>query len=174
MEIRLMKSEEAEDVSHIYAKSWKSAYKGIVPQTYLDSIPELRWAPIILKSTADSYVLLEDGKLIGTSSIGPSRDETMGGWGEIVSIYLLPEYFRMGYGKSLFTFDVNELYNRGFRKIFLWVLEKNRAAGAFYEKMGFAKDGAKVFAEIGGENLAEVRYVNKEGLYELKSISEPE
>ena len=31
-------------VSSVYEQSWKHAYKGIIPQSYLDGIPEGRWA----------------------------------------------------------------------------------------------------------------------------------
>ena len=31
-------------ISNVYEQSWKSAYKGIIPQDYLDSIPSGRWA----------------------------------------------------------------------------------------------------------------------------------
>ena len=31
-------------ISDIYEQSWRYAYRGIVPQAYLDSIPHGRWA----------------------------------------------------------------------------------------------------------------------------------
>lgn len=40
MEIRpLRKSDDRLEVSRIYEESWKFAYQGIVPQSYLDGIP---------------------------------------------------------------------------------------------------------------------------------------
>ena len=48
MEIRRMRPGDSRmDISRIYEESWKSAYKGIIPQTYLDSIPKGRWAPCL-------------------------------------------------------------------------------------------------------------------------------
>ena len=32
--------ELAEEVSYIYAASWKTAYRGIVPQSYLDGLSQ--------------------------------------------------------------------------------------------------------------------------------------
>lgn len=40
MEIRhLIKSDDKIAISHVYEESWKFAYKGIVPQDYLNQIP---------------------------------------------------------------------------------------------------------------------------------------
>ena len=48
MEIRyLNNSDDPMQVSAIYEQSWKCAYKGIIPQSYLDSIPEGKWANVI-------------------------------------------------------------------------------------------------------------------------------
>lgn len=158
MLIRQMKKEEIDDVGRIYSLCWKSAYKGIVPQDYLDEITEKRWS-FLADNPSKSYVLLDDGKYIGTSSVSPARDEKMSGWGEVISIYLLPEHFGKGYGKALFDFTINELKNRGFDKIYLWTLKKNDRARRFYEKNGFVHDGNTMLCEVGGEPLTEVRYI---------------
>lgn len=48
MEIRyLSPNDDLYEVSSVYEKSSKSAYKGILPQDYLDSIPAGRWAESI-------------------------------------------------------------------------------------------------------------------------------
>jgi predicted GNAT superfamily acetyltransferase len=39
---RLTPSDDIDHVSRVYARSWKTAYQGIVPQEYLDSLPENR------------------------------------------------------------------------------------------------------------------------------------
>lgn len=45
MEIRYMTSADNRmTISRVYEESWKSAYKNIIPQDYLDSIPEGQWA----------------------------------------------------------------------------------------------------------------------------------
>ncbi len=159
MEIRQMKREEADDISLIYVLSWKAAYKGIVPQTYLDQLSQQRWSSLLAENPSKSFVLLDNGQYIGTSTVSPARDEEMAGWGEIISIYLLPQHFGKGYGKILLNFCINELKNAGFSCIYLWTHEKNNRARAFYEKSGFSHDGQKITCDIGGENLTEMRYV---------------
>jgi len=40
MEIRTATLDDVPDISRIHALSWKAAYKGIVPQAYLDGLKE--------------------------------------------------------------------------------------------------------------------------------------
>jgi len=159
MEIRkVTKTDDFNAISRIYALSWKAAYKNIVPQQYLDEISENNWADKLRNSRYDAYILIENGEYIGTSSICAARDEKMYGWGEIISIYLLPEYFGKGYGKPLFDNSVNALVGMGYDKIYVWVLEQNIRARKFYEKNGFLLFDKKLIT-IGGKDLPEVRYV---------------
>jgi RimJ/RimL family protein N-acetyltransferase len=160
MEIRQMKREEAEEISRIYARSWKTAYRNLVPQEYLDSLSETRWCPILLENPSKSYVLIDGGQLIGTASFSPARDEAMSGWGEIISLYLLPEHFGKGYGRALLRFCVRALDRAGFPNVYLWTLEENRRARAFYEAAGFRPDGQKMAVSIGGELFTEIRYIS--------------
>lgn len=158
MEIRTMQPGDIDHVSRIYALSWKAAFRGIVPQTYLDALPENRWSPILAKSPFASLVLLEEGQYVGTSSFGSARDESMPGWGEIVSIYLLPEYYGQGYGKKLLNAVISALAQKGYEDVYLWVLADNMRARSFYEKNHFQHNGDTKFTDIGGAQLPEMRY----------------
>ncbi len=138
MQIRRMRSsDDFAAISCVYALSWKAAYRGIIPNAYLDAISGDGWTRMLTNSLANSIVLLENGEYIGTASICPARDETRRGWGEIISIYLLPEYFGKGYGKPLLDAAVSGLEQMGFKRIYLWVLKENNRARGFYEKNGF-------------------------------------
>lgn len=146
-------------ISHVYKESWKHAYKDIIPKSYLDSIPEGRWAGAIEKPGMHSLIMLNGDEIIGTSSYCKSRFSDMEGCGEIVSIYLLPEYIGKGCGRELFKATIDELKKLGFNDIFLWVLEENRRARRFYEKAGFNLSGKYLEDNIGGKDLIEVQYV---------------
>lgn len=105
-----------------------------------------------------TLVCMEDGKYIGTSSFGQSRFEKLGNWGEIISIYLLPEYMGKGYGKLLLQTGVSELKRLGYEDIFLWVLKENNRARRFYERFGFTETEDYLETHIGGKALREIRY----------------
>ena len=157
---KVLPSDDFGAIARIYVHSWRAAYRDIVPQAYLDGLSEARWEENLRKSASDSYVLLLDGQYIGTSAICPARDETMEGWGEVISAYLLPEYFGKGYGKLLLGGAVAALREKGYAQIYLWVLEKNARARVFYERNGFQPTPDRMALSIGGEELAEMRYVS--------------
>lgn len=146
-------------ISKVYEESWKYAYQGIVPQDYLDSIPAGQWGSRIEQADRKNLVMVQDGIIIGTSGFGKSRIEEMNGFGEIISLYFLPEYMRKGYGRLLLQAVVSELKKMGFDKVFLWVLEENRNARYFYEKCGFVQTEHYLISNIGGKELKEVQYV---------------
>ncbi len=159
MEVRnINESDDRQAISRIYEESWKYAYRGIIPQDYLDAIPAGRWVNRINDPNMHSVVLLDKEKAIGTSSFCESRIEEMRGHGEIVSIYLLPEYMGKGYGKLLLNADIEQLKELGYSEIFLWVLEENKRARAFYESFGFIKSEKILKETIGGKEITEVQY----------------
>lgn len=162
MEIRyITPADDRLAISKIYEQSWRYAYKGIIPQDYLDSIREGQWAANFDRPKMHTLVCLEEGKFVGTSSFSRSRFEEYAGWGEIISIYFLPDYFRKGYGRVLLETAVSELRKLGYHDIFLWVLEDNMNARKFYEKVGFTQTEYYKDDSIGGKCLREVSYILK-------------
>lgn len=159
MEIRFItKDDDPLEISNIYERSWKSAYKGIIPQEYLDSIPSGRWVNGIGKAGINHLILIEKEKTIGAASFCKSRWEKYGDYGEVVSLYFLPDYMGKGYGGLLLSRCVEELKQRGFHKVLLWVLEENHRARKFYKKNGFVCSGVNMEDKLGGKELREVLY----------------
>lgn len=159
-EIRKMNpSDSREEISNVYEQSWKFAYKDIIPQEYLESIPSGQWCGALDNPDRYNLVMLDGDKIIGTSSYCTSRFEDYKDWGEIISIYILPEYMGRGYGKGLLEQAVEKLKAMGLKNIFLWVLEDNHRARHFYEKFGFKNSGEYMDNVIGGKQLRELQYV---------------
>lgn len=156
---KMNQTDSREEISNIYEQSWKYAYKGIIPQAYLDSIPKGQWCGAFDNPDRYTLVMLDDEKIIGTSTYCKSRFEDYEDWGEIVSIYFLPEYMGKGYGKPLLEQAVEELKTMGFQTVFLRVLEDNNRARLFYEKYGFKYGGKYYDDTIGGKQLRELQYV---------------
>lgn len=160
MEIRFLSEQDSLlDVSDVYEQSWKYAYKGIIPQSYLDSIPAGHWAKGLGKTGRYDLLALENGRIIGTSSFCKSRWAKFCNYGEIVSIYFLPEYMRKGCGSALLGRAVEELKSLGFSKILLWVLEDNAPAKCFYEKNGFTPTDEYMSSIFDGKELREQLYL---------------
>ena len=161
MKILSITPENASEASHIYANSWKVAYRGIIPDAYLDQLSLERWTPFLKDSPFAGLILKVDEAYVATASITRARDDMMKGWGEVVSIYVMPEHFGKGYGKKLFEHAIEALKEMGLEQVYLWVLEDNRQARDFYERNGFWASNDKMTLTIGGKVLTEVRYVNK-------------
>ena len=158
MEIRYInENDNLNAIRRIYEESWKYAYKGIIPQPFLDSIQQGKWCRTVQKF--DTLVMTDGGIPVGTSSFCPSRWEKYIGYGEIVSIYFLPEYIGKGYGGALLKKAITELHERGFDKILLWFLEDNHRARHFYEKHGFICTDEFIEDNIGGKPLKEIMYI---------------
>lgn len=160
MELRKVRANDDFDaIGNIYSSSQKTAYRGIVPKEYLGDLSGRRWSSVLAESMHDSFIVLDGEKYVGTSSICAARDEKMSGWGEIISIYLLPEYFGKGYAKLLLDCAIDALIDKGFNKICLWVLNENIRAQKFFKKHGFMQNGDAATIKIGGKDLIEVRYI---------------
>ena len=160
VEIRyITESDNRDAISRIYEESWKYAYRGIIPQGFLDALPKSHWADRIDTPGWNMMVCIENGEYIGTSSFGKSRSEKYSDAGEVITIYLLPDYIGKGYGSKLMAAVINELRKQGFKEVFVWVLEENRRARHFYEIFGFVCTNEYLEDNIGGKDLKEIRYV---------------
>ena len=160
MEIRYVTADDSlREISRIYERSWKYAYRSIIPQDHLDSIPEGRWANSLSRPGMQNLVMLDSENIIGTAAISPSRWEDHPDCGEIVSIYFLPEYIGKGLGGLLLDRCIRELNAQGFDRILLWVLEENLRARRFYARHGFALTDCFMDDCIGGKPLREVMYI---------------
>lgn len=153
--VRKMIIEDIEAVRQLYISGWQNAFKGIVPQDYLDHMNLDNWAPPL----DGAYILTDRKSILGTSSISTARDDSFNGWGEIISIYVLPELIGQGYGHILFEFVRGKLLELGYDHIYLTVFEDNMRARKFYEKHGFSWNNERLPLNVGGKDLIELRYV---------------
>lgn len=156
-------SDKAYDIGYVHSKSWQIAYAGIIPQDFLDNFTPEKRAEIFKKvmptRPEEYYIAYVEGQPIGMLIIGTTPDaDVKPNTGDIMALYLLPEFWGKGYGKELMDFGVNRLYELSHNDIVLWVLESNKRAIKFYEKYGFTFDGVKREINI-GKPLTELRFV---------------
>ncbi len=160
MEIRyITKNDDFSSIREIYEKSWKFAYKDIIPMDYMNSIPKERWGGKITENGRTEIGAFIDGRIVGTASFCVSRWEKFLYYGEIVTIYLLPEFIGRGIGSALIERCISELKDMGFKRIMLWVLEENFRARCFYEKHKFKLTDEYMNDNIGGRDVREIMYL---------------
>ena len=156
---------DAPGLARVRIASWRAAYRRIVPAAVLDALDAdaetARWRTSLStpgQAWARAAFAGSPAGLGGFVVAGPARGDEVAGLGEIYAIYVDPEVQGRGIGRALMEAGVRGLAARGFAEAILWVFEANARARAFYERMGWAADGAAKPFEIGGAAPIEVRY----------------
>jgi GNAT superfamily N-acetyltransferase len=107
---------------------------------------ERGWRELIAGARAPSETLVGevDGTVRGFCSvIAPTRDHDVPPWtAEVAAIYVEPMRWRGGVGAALLERALADLAEDGWRRLTLWVLDRNDGAVAFYRRFGFEPDGA--------------------------------
>ncbi|MFE9448565.1 GNAT family N-acetyltransferase [Streptomyces sp. NPDC006739] len=155
---------DCERVSGIRVHGWRSAYRGIVPQSYLDALSVARDAERrragFSARPADGVVNLvaeRGGEVVGWAAYGPYRDgEAHTADAELYAIYVDTAHLGSGAGRALLEASLAGCSARP--RMLLWVLKENTRARRFYERAGFAADGAEEPFETDGVAVPEVRY----------------
>lgn len=164
--IRNAAIEDALAIARVNYLTWLDAYRGIVPDSELDSLNlELltdQWTQNI--SVADSrsgtFVVMKGATLIAYSRFYPSvdPDDDQARVATIGSMYVRPEFQRRGVGRKLMRAVLEAAKERDYTETTLHVLAANQRAQEFYENLGWEKD---LDADIAGsvdETVPKVRY----------------
>jgi GNAT superfamily N-acetyltransferase len=108
MLIRLAQPEDAMAVARVHVRSWQAAYRGLLPDDYLDKLrPEDR-AKTYDFSTLDpskprTIVADENGVIYGFATTAPARDSDRPDHGELCGFYVEPERWGRGIGVELIS-----------------------------------------------------------------------
>ncbi|MGA5516500.1 GNAT family N-acetyltransferase [Streptomyces pseudogriseolus] len=167
LRIRPMTADDSAEIGAMRVRAWQHAYRGMVPQAYLDGMDvaadaEKHQARLAAGdgSVVDLVVEAADGTLAGWAVYGPYRDgDVRTGDGELYALYLPPERIGQGIGRTLLTEVTARCAVAGHPRMLLWVLKENARARRFYEAAGFTPDGAEEPFEVGGAAVPVVRYV---------------
>lgn len=164
MQIKNIEQASAKEITHIFVQSWKSGYRGLVSDHYLDNLSEEElvnkwesWLDIV----KPGFVAYVDDKAVGFISCGPIRTRPPGDRGiiplyaaEVYAFYVHPDYWGQGLGKALLKQALESLKEQKTQSLLLWVIKKNKRALDFYEKYGGQRVG-KVKKDIGGMQVEE-------------------
>jgi len=145
--IRKAAIEDAYKIASVHVRSWQIAYRGQIPDDFLDGLDVKKranmWRELI--QHPDKVIFVADnteGNIMGFCAVGPSRDsDTNPSTAEVSAIYIDPDKWHKGIGRALLSASLGEVRNRDFDQVTLWVLEANQRARSFYESFGFIQDG---------------------------------
>jgi ribosomal protein S18 acetylase RimI-like enzyme len=152
-------------VAEIRVRGWRSAYRGLVPQPYLDALDAAedagRHRARLGRGAGGAVDLVAEsgGRVVGWACHGPCRDDgSAAGDDELYAIDVDPDHLGTGAGRALLRECVRQSAALGRSRMFLWVLKENVRARRFYERAGFRADGAEEPFEAGVVLVPEVRY----------------
>jgi ribosomal protein S18 acetylase RimI-like enzyme len=142
-------------------ESWREGFVPILPREF--RVPDAdsfapRLAEALRGQGVHSTLAVERQSMVGWVTYGVNRDRDAGPVeGEVRSIFVHPGAWRSGVGTALLEHALKALYGEGYRAATLWSFDNNDRANGFYERHGFARDGAEQRREFSAGAL-EVRY----------------
>src|SRR5438105_1614780 len=127
MTTRLATAADVDAIVDVHVASWKTGYRGILPDRVLDEIDvakrRTRWLDALTNPPAGRSTLLcitEPQRIIGFATFGPARTERDHGdadvdpnqTAELIACYVDPEYWRHGAGRMLCDEIFDQLHSR--------------------------------------------------------------
>ncbi|OAR26601.1 GNAT family N-acetyltransferase [Streptomyces sp. ERV7] len=161
MQIRAGARHDAQQIAALHADSWRTAYAGIMPESFLSGpLYEDRlalWQQRLTDdpSAAGLFVAEEEGELVGFVYLTPCPD------GRVLldNLHARPGRTRSGIGSRLLRHarEWAAVEHPG-RAVYLEVLSANTPAIAFYERHGAQRTDERVCRFEQGFELPELEY----------------
>jgi len=166
--VRRATQADVRGVARVNVRSWRHAYRGIVPDPYLDTMQlerrEQGWARWIAQPLPDAvFVAASDSdEVVAYCAVCAVREASDAHpalrTGELVAIYADPAVLGTGAGHAVHEAGLESLATSGFQHAVLWVFEDNLVGRRFYERHGWTNDGVRDVFEVGGARPMEFRY----------------
>jgi GNAT superfamily N-acetyltransferase len=133
---------DAAVIAAVRIDSWRTTYRGIIPDDYLDGMKiedsTAIWSRILsaTSNAANVFVAEVDGEVLGFAAGMTLAEAKLGFDAELSAIYLEPSVQRAGIGRKLVAHVAAALASAGANNMLVWVLADNRPARQFYEMLG--------------------------------------
>lgn len=143
--IRKASMDDVNDIARIHVNSWQEAYKGLMPQRFIESYTfdkrHKLWTNIIERELAAVFVAVSHDECLGFLCVGQLKFMEDTQTYELSSIYINSSYIGVGIGQSLYKECEKYLLVRGAEQVTVWALDSNKRALNFYAKLGFRLTG---------------------------------
>ncbi|HEY3801129.1 MAG TPA: GNAT family N-acetyltransferase [Kofleriaceae bacterium] len=161
--IRQATPDDASGIASAQLASWRSSYRGILPDAVLERLDLSRWTESRRRIAHDRSLLqlvaydLSHGDIVGFCDAGPSRRTTAAA-GEVYALYLVQHAKRHGLGSEMLDHAISWLRTGDRHSMIIWVLEGNQHARRFYEARG-GQLGSTYQSQVHGFPVLERAYV---------------
>lgn len=154
LQFRIASPDDAEAVAQLHADSWGRHYRGAYSDAFLDgdvvSDRLAVWTDRLREADPDRCTILaENGRLVGFANTNFDADPT---WGALLdNLHVADGHKRQGIGSRLLALTAEAVIERPEGTgLYLWVLEQNVDAQAFYEASGGRCVGRRPISPPGG------------------------
>lgn len=132
---------DAPGIARVHVQAWREAYAHALPADALAGLDEQRradvWESIIEEGVTDVWVAVAGDEIAGWASASAGRDTDSPVDRELEGIYVLADLHGSGAGQLLLDAAI------GLDSAYLWILDDNPRADAFYRRNGFVRDGTE-------------------------------
>ena len=134
MIIRQAREEDVRQIAEILVEDWKTAYRGIMDDDFLDAMNvEQRYE--IEARRYNEYMVAAEGQEILGYSWNMLTDEEDADC-EVVALYVRYSKRNNGIGRALLQDAMDTFRKAGRKRMIIWCLKDNHESRKFYEKMG--------------------------------------
>lgn len=163
LRIRDARPADAMAVARLHVRSWQAAYRGLLPQDFLDALSPRERAARYTFGSADpggprTILAFVEEELAGFATVSRSRDEDAPQAAELCALYVDPDHWRDGVGRRLLAESRRLMRDQGYGEAILWVLVGNETAERFYEADGWRRDGSERTEDPWGVVSRVIRY----------------
>jgi len=151
---------DAPAIARIHVDVWRSAYRNILPDAFLDSLSYDQRTDLwrkVLSDPGPRHIFLareEAGPVIGFGLGSRLATPYSGFTSELDAVYVLEAHQRRGVGSGLVHAVADVLVEEGLGSMFTWVFAENPAR-RFYERLGGRAFDLRTI-EIAGRRVDEV------------------
>ena len=163
MNLRPAMPEDSMAVARVHVRAWQAAYRGLMPDDYLDALrPQDRAQGYdfagLDPARPRTLVVADADTILGFATISPARDGDAAGQGELCALYVDPDRWGRGIGRALASAARAEIHRLGFSTAVLWVVAGNTRAQRFYRADGWTADGLRRPRQVWSVTVDTVRY----------------
>jgi GNAT superfamily N-acetyltransferase len=159
--VRPAEPADATAIGAVHVAAWRSAYPGILPDSYLARLSPTRLALQYRAAIGSGAVVMVAAargpgpRIVGFATAGAARTAGLGD-GEVETLYVLDDYREQGVGRRILQATAAQLAASGCRSVFVWVLRENPSRW-FYSRLG-GQAAAEGQTRLAGVALDQVAY----------------
>jgi ribosomal protein S18 acetylase RimI-like enzyme len=134
--------DDLDEMGRVHVQVWQEAYEGLMPADYLSGLDPTR-APVSWRarmcddSEVTWWIARDEEGIVGMTTSGPPRDDDAPTPLELYAINVLSRAHGSGLADALLARAIGD------EPAYLWVLDGNERAIAYYRKRGFVDEGGR-------------------------------